>query len=77
MGVVIEMCVKCFGGRTRMRVADVLMYSRVSVATAHAQRVVILIVFTRKCRVRFRHFGPNTGYFRHFRPNTGYFRPKI
>jgi hypothetical protein len=40
-------------------------------------RVVILIVFTRKCRVRFRHFRPNTGYFRNFRPNTGYFRPTI
>jgi hypothetical protein len=42
-------------------------------------RVVILIVFTRKCRVGvgFRHFRPNTGHFRHFRPNTGYFRPTI
>jgi hypothetical protein len=40
-------------------------------------RAVILIVFTRKCRVGFRHFRPNTGYFWHFRPNTGYFRPTI
>jgi hypothetical protein len=68
MGVVIETCTKYPGGPTRMTGTDM---------TPHASRVVILIVFARKCRVGFRHFRPNTGHFRHFRPNTGCFRPTI